>query len=300
MKILITGGTGLIGKAITDLCLKENIAVHYLTTSFTKIENQPHYKGFYWNTSYGDIDINCLLEVDVIIHLAAASLAERWTPAYKTEIIESRVLSGNLLFNTLHKNEHKVKHFITASGVDIYPDSYDKTYNEYEKETNDTFLGNVVVRWEEVADKFSMEGLMVAKIRTGMVLDETEGALPQIAKPVRLGFGAALGSGNQWQSWIHIDDIAALYLFVIKNKLEGAYNGVTPNPVTNKEMTKAIAKQLKKPLWLPNAPGFVLKLILGEMSTLLLGSKKVSSDKIQQKDFHFKYPDLKSALKDLK
>lgn len=299
MKILITGATGLIGNAITDLCLQENIEVNYLTTSFTKIENKPHYKGFYWNPTNGDIDINCLLEVDAIIHLAGASIAKKWTPSYKTEIIESRVLSGNLLFNTLHKNEHHVKHFITASGVDIYPDSYDKMYDETENETNDTFLGNVVLRWEEVADKFSLEGLQVSKIRTGMVLDEDEGALPQIAKPVRLGLGAALGSGNQWQSWIHIDDIAAMYMFVIKNKLEGIYNGVTPNPVTNKEMTKAIAKQLKKPLWLPNAPGFALKLILGEMSALLLGSKKVSSEKIQQKGFQFKYPDLESALKDL-
>jgi uncharacterized protein (TIGR01777 family) len=300
MKVLITGATGLIGKAITDLCLQENIEVNYLTTSFTKIENDPHYKGFYWNPSEGDIDINCLLEVDVIIHLAGATIAKRWTPTYKTEIIESRVLSGNLLFNTLQKNEHKVKHFITASGVDIYPDSLDKTYDETEKETNDTFLGNVVLRWEEVADKFSLANLKVTKIRTGMVLDQAEGALTQISKPIKLGFGAALGSGKQWQSWIHIEDIAALYLFVIKNTLDGIYNGVSPNPVTNTELTKAIAKQLKKPLWLPNAPGFILKTILGDMSALLLGSKKASSKKIQQAGFQFKYPDLDSALKDLK
>jgi uncharacterized protein len=300
MRVLITGATGLIGKAITNLCLEENIEVNYLTTSLTKIENKPHYKGFYWNPIEGDIDINCLLEVDAIIHLAGATIAKRWTPSYKTEIIESRVLSGNLLFNTLQKNEHKVKHFITASGVDIYPDSLDKIYDESENETNDTFLGNVVVRWEEVADKFSMADIKVTKLRTGMVLDSTEGALPQIAKPIKLGFGAALGSGNQWQSWIHIDDIAALYMFIIKNKLEGTYNAVSPNPVTNEELTKAIAKQLKKPLWLPNVPAFVLKLILGEMSLLLFGSKKASSNKIQQAGFQFKYPDLEAALKDLK
>ena len=300
MKVLITGATGLIGKAITNMCLNENIEVNYLTTSLTKIENKPHYKGFYWNPNLGDIDINCLLEVDAIIHLAGATIANRWTSSYKTEIIESRVLSGSLLFNTLQKHENKVKHFITASGVNVYPSDFEKLFDENETKTDDSFLGNVVLRWEEVADKFSLLGIKVSKIRTGMVLDTSAGALPKMAQPIKLGFGAPIGSGKQWQSWIHINDIAAMYLFIFKNNLEGIYNGVSPQPITNTALTKAIAKELKKPLWLPNVPGFMLKLLLGEMATLLLSSQKVSSKKIEQAGFQFKYPEIEAALKGLK
>lgn len=300
MKVLITGATGLVGKTITKLCLDEKIEVNYLTTSLTKIENKPHYKGFYWNPVSGEIDINCLIGVDAVIHLAGATIAKRWTASYKTEIIESRVLSASLLYNTLQKHENNVKHFITASGINVYPSDFETIYDENETQTDDSFLGNVVVSWEEAADKFSLLGIQVSKIRTGMVLDTSEGALPKMAQPIKLGFGAPLGSGKQWQSWIHIEDIAAMYLYVLKNKLEGIYNGVSPQPVTNKALTKAIAKELKKPLWLPNVPPFMLKLILGEMATLLLSSQKVNSQKIMQAGFNFRYPDIETAIKDFK
>lgn len=300
MKVLITGATGLIGKAITKLCLSQNIEVHYLTTSMSKIENQPHYKGFYWNPTEGDIDINCLLNVDTIIHLAGASIAKRWTKSYKTEILESRVVSGNLLFNTLQKNENNVKHFISASGINIYPSDFHKLYDEDHTQTDDSFLSNVVLRWEEVADKFSMLNIKVSKIRTGMVLDESEGALPKIIQPIKMGVGAPLGNGTQWQSWIHIDDIAALYFFVMNKFLDGTFNAVSPNPVTNVEMTHIIAKHLNKPIWLPNVPGFILKLLVGEMSTLLLSSQKVSSKKIENLGFKFTYPNLHQAISNLK
>lgn len=300
MKVLITGATGLIGKAITKLCLSQNIEVHYLTTSMSKIENQPHYKGFYWNPTEGDIDINCLLNVDTIIHLAGASIAKRWTKSYKTEILESRVLSGNLLFNTLQKNENNVKHFISASGINIYPSDFYKLYDENHIQTDNSFLSNVVLRWEEVADKFSMLNIKVSKIRTGMVLDESEGALPKIIQPIKMGVGAPLGNGTQWQSWIHIDDIAALYFYVMQNQLEGTFNAVSPHPVTNIEMTQIIARQLNKPLWLPKVPGFILKILFGEMATLLLSSQMVSSKKIENQGFKFSYPNLHQAISNLK
>lgn len=300
MKVLITGATGLIGKAITKLCLNQNNEVHYLTTSMSKIENQPHYKGFYWNPIEGDIDINCLLNVDTIIHLAGATIAKRWTKSYKTEILESRVLSGNLLFNTLQKNENNVKHFISASGINIYPSDFHKLYDENHIQTDNSFLSNVVLRWEEVADKFSMLNIKVSKIRTGMVLDESDGALPKIIQPIKMGVGAPLGNGTQWQSWIHIDDIAALYFYVMQNQLEGTFNAVSPNPVTNIEMTQIIARQLNKPLWLPKVPGFILKILLGEMATLLLSSQMVSSKKIENRGFKFSYPNLQTAISELK
>ena len=281
MRVLITGATGLIGKELVKQCLKNQIEVNYLTTSKNKIEEKENYIGFYWNPRQGEIDINAIRGVHAIIHLAGATIAKRWTSDYKAEILESRVLSGNLLFNTLQKNEHKIEHFISSSGVNVYPSDYHQFYAEDFEGVDDSFLGNVVVSWEEVADKFKHLNLKVSKIRTGMVLDGEEGALPQIIKPLKLGVGAALGSGKQWQSWIHLQDIAKIYLHVLTSKLEGTFNAVAPEPVTNSEMTKVLAKHLKKPLFLPNVPEFALKLFLGEMATLLTSSQNVSSQKIE-------------------
>jgi uncharacterized protein (TIGR01777 family) len=299
MRVLITGATGLIGKEIVKLCHKQNIDVHYLTTSHSKIEEKENLRGFYWNPRQGEIDISAIQGVDAIIHLAGAPISKRWTQSYKTEILESRVLTGNILFNTLQKNKHHIRHFISSSGVNVYPSDLIKAYSEDFQGEDDSFLGNVVVSWEEVADKFALLNLKVTKIRTGMVLDAEQGALPEILKPIKLGAGAPLGSGKQWQSWIHIEDIAEIYLYVLKSELDGIFNAVAPDSVTNTEMTKQLAKHLKKPLILPNVPEFALKLMLGEMATLLTSSQKVSSKKIQDKGFTFKFPDLKSAIQDL-
>lgn len=296
MRVLITGATGLIGKALVKKCIEQQMDVHYLSTSQQKIEHKENYKGFYWNPSKGEIDSFALEGVDAIIHLAGASIAKRWTKTYKLEIIESRVLTANLLFNTLQKNNHQVKQFISSSGINIYPSDYNTTYTEDFHDFDNSFLANVVNQWEEVANKFSVLDVKVAKIRTGMVLDTHQGAFPQIVSPIQYGFGAPLGMGKQWQSWIHIQDIANLYLFVLKGGLEGIYNAVAPEPVTNIEMTKQIAKQLKKPLFLPKIPSFVLKIMLGELATLLLSSQKVSSQKIEDKGFVFQYPNLQKAL----
>lgn len=299
MRVLITGATGLVGSEIVKKCLEKNICVHYLTTSHSKIEENENYKGFFWDPKKGEIDCSCLQEVDAIIHLAGATISKSWTPQYKTEILESRILSGNILFNAIQKNKHQIKHFISASGINIYPSDFNENYTEDSDKVDETFLGNVVTSWEEIADKFSVFDIKVSKIRTGMVLDQEEGALPEIIKPIKLGAGASLASGKQWQSWIHIEDIARLYVYVLENQLEGVYNAVAPNPVTNKELTKLVAKKLDKTIWLPNVPAFALKLILGEMATLVISSQKVSSQKIEQEGFQFKYPELDKALTDL-
>lgn len=296
MKILITGATGLIGSELVKLLVAKKHSVHYLTTSKSKIENKPNYQGFYWNPEQGKIDENCLYQVDVIVHLAGASISKRWSNSYKQEIIESRILGAELLYNLVRKNPSQVKQFISASGTSIYPESIIKVYDETEKQTEDSFLSYVVQKWEESANRFQVLGLKVCKIRTGVVLSKQGGALPEMAKPIKMGFGAAFGSGKQMQSWIHLDDLVALYCFVIENQLEGVYNGVTSNPVSNSELTKAIAKALKKPLWLPNIPEFVMKVILGEMSYLLFSSKNLSSDKIQKLGFNFKFPKVQEAL----
>lgn len=299
MKILITGATGLVGTQLSKLLIENKILVNYLSTSKTKIESKPNFQGFYWNPEEGKIDENCLIGVDAIIHLAGANIAKRWTNAYKQEIIESRVLSSNLLFNTLKKNPHQVKQIISASGTAIYPDSFTKIYSETETEIADGFLSNVVVKWEESVDQFKLIAIKICKVRTGIVYDKNGGALAEILKPIKFGIGSSYGSGKQIQSWIHIYDVVHLYYFLLKNNAEGIYNAVAPETVSDQKLTKTIAKILKKPLFMPNIPRFIMQLILGDMSELLFTNKNISSKKVIDKGFKFKFPNIESALEDI-
>ncbi|MEH6764435.1 MAG: TIGR01777 family oxidoreductase [Aequorivita antarctica] len=298
-KVLITGATGLIGSELVRQCHRDGIAVNYLTTSKEKIENTENYKGFYWNPKKAEIDIKAFEDVTAIINLVGASISKRWTKHYKKIILESRVETINLLYETLQKIDHNIVHFITASGISIYPNSKTRLYTEEDTEVDGTFLAKVVLAWEAAAAKFKNSGMEVSKVRTGVVLDKNEGAFPKLVKPIKLGVGAPLGSGEQWQSWIHIQDIAGIYLFLLKNQLEGKYNAVAPNPVQNKKMLKMIASKLDSPLWLPNIPDFALKLLLGEMSVLVLEGQLVSSQKIEQLGYKFKFYNLENALQDL-
>lgn len=300
MKILICGATGLIGTALTKLCLQENHEVHYLTTRKSKIESPKNSKGFYWNPAEGEIDLACFDGVDAIINLSGANIAKRWTETYKEEIMNSRIDTANVLFKALRNMEnHTVKHYVSASGTAIYPSSLTENYTEDTTQESTDFLGSVVKQWELHANQFKSLEIPVTILRTGLVFSSQGGALVEMAKPVTYGVGAALGSGKQWQSWIHIDDISAMYLHVLTNKITGLYNGVSPNPTTNKLLTKEIASVLKKPFFLPNVPKFMMKLILGEMSTLLFSSQQVSSEKIKNTGFKFQFPELTMALEDI-
>lgn len=299
MKILITGATGLIGTELVALLLQNGITVHYLTTSKKKIESKPNYHGFFWNPNQGIIDENALMGVDSIIHLAGATVAKRWTSKYKQEIIESRILSSNVLFKALKDNPHSVKQIVSASAIGIYPDSLTKNYTEENADIDESFLGKVVMKWEESVNKFKLLNIKVTKIRTGLVLSTKGGALPEMLKPINMGIGSPFGSGKQVQSWIHINDLVELYLFAVQNELNGAYNAVAPNPVTNKKLTQEIAAVVKKPLFMPNIPKFLMALVLGEMHTILFASQNVSSDKIEEEGFKFQYKQLDKALTNL-
>jgi len=299
MKILIAGATGLIGQELVKQCLDAEIGVHYLTTGKGKIQNEDNYQGFYWNPSKGEIDPKAFEEVSAVINLAGASVSKRWTEAHKIRILESRIMTANLLFSTMQSLDHSITHYISSSGISIYPSSKTVLYHEDSTQIADSFLGKVVVEWEAAADQFKALGIKVAKVRTGIVLDSNDGALPQISKPIKLGVGAALGSGEQWQSWIHIEDIAAIYLFLLKKELEGIFNGVAPGPVTNIKMTKIVAKHLNKPLWLPKVPKFMLKLIMGEMAAIAFESQLVSAKKLEEAGYLFHYVNLEKAIEDL-
>lgn len=299
MRVLITGATGMIGSELTRLCHEKGIDVNYLTTSKSKISKKDNYKGFYWDAKSGEIEAGCLDGVKTIVHLAGATIAEPWSPSYKKTIIKSRTETAALLLKTLQENEHQVENFISASAIGYYPSSLQKLYHEDFPSASNTFVGKVVKEWEAAADAFEKEGLDVAKIRVGLVLAHDGGMLAKVKKPVSINLGAPLGSGKQWQSWIHIEDLAGIFLFAIENELSGVYNAVAPNPVTNKELTKELASQMGKKVWLPNVPSFVLKGLLGEMSEIVLSSQLVSSDKIQSAGYSFKFKNLSRALGDL-
>lgn len=299
MRVLITGATGLVGKALMDLLVSEGISIHYLTTAKNKLKSVPGKTGFYWNPEAGEVDESALIGVDAIVHLAGATISKRWTDSYKQEIIESRILSANLLFNLLRKNPHDVKQIVSASAIGIYKDSLDTVYREDATQKDDGFLGHVVQKWEESIDKFKILGLKTCKLRTGIVLSRDGGALPQMAKPIEWYVGAPLGSGKQFMSWIHLDDLTRMYLFALTQGLDGVFNATAPNPVTNKDFTKMLAKRLHRPLILPSVPAFALKLLLGEMHLLLVSSQNVNSEKIRNAGFDFKYNPLGEALDDL-
>ncbi|GAA4242308.1 TIGR01777 family oxidoreductase [Winogradskyella damuponensis] len=299
MTVLITGATGLIGQEIVKQCHAKGIAVHYLTTSKSKLSTKENYKGFYWNPNTNKIDPKCFENVTAIINMVGASISKRWTDSYKKAILESRTKTAQLLQDTIKKYNYKINLVVSASAIGIYPTSLTKYYQETNTEISESFLGNVVDKWETAVDGFKALGCKVAKIRIGLVLAKDGGALPEIVKPIKFGAGAAFGSGKQWQSWIHVKDLASLFVYAVQNNFEGIYNGIAPNPVTNEELTKAAAKVLHRPLILPNIPKFAMKLVLGEMHILLFESQRVSSQKVESEGFNFTYVNLRPALDDL-
>ncbi len=294
--ILLTGGTGLIGSKLTKLLLGKGYDVYHLSRRNTAMLGV---KTFYWDVAKREIDRECVDNVDMIIHLAGEGIAnKRWTEERKKEIIESRTESIRLIYDLLKKNKNNVKSIISASAIGYYSDRGDELMSESSAPATD-FMGRCCVAWEAAVDEGKPLGLQITKFRTGVVLDE-KGALPKMAAPVKWWVGSPLGSGKQWIPWIHVEDVIDMYLFAVENEsFNGIYNMVAPNPVTNMQLTKAIAKTLHKPLWLPKVPAFALKLLLGEMSTIVLSSTKVSAQKIEDAGFKFKYPYVAEALKDI-
>ncbi|SHJ24761.1 hypothetical protein SAMN04488513_103148 [Pseudozobellia thermophila] len=271
-----------------------------MTTSRDKIVSRTGYQGFYWNPDSGEMDMDCFKDVSAIVNLAGASISKRWTPKYKKTILSSRINTLRTLYSGLRKyKDHKVTSFVSASAIGIYPNSLTHYYTEDEKEVDDSFLGEVVKAWEKEADTFNDFSFSVAKIRIGLVMSDKGGALPEMAKPIKNYVGAAFGSGNQWQSWVHISDLARVFVFAVENQLQGVYNAVAPNPVNNNKLVKEIAGVLKKPLFLPNIPKSVLRLVLGQMSYLLFASQRVSSKKIENEGFQFGFTNVCVALREI-
>ncbi len=298
MNFLLAGGSGMIGRQLSALLTKQNHKVAWLTRS--KVSQGISYEQYLWDINEKSIDINCLKGIDIIINLAGEGIADkRWTEERKKEIIESRVKSTALLFDLVKNNTNTVRKFISSSAIGFYSDRGDDLMVEECLPAND-FLGKCCQLWENEVVKFKELKIPEVRIRTGVVLSLKGGALPKILAPAKFGFGAALGSGKQWMSWIHIDDLCKIFIYAAENEMvNGAFNAVAPRPVTNLQFTKTMCEAIKKPFWMPNVPEFALKLAFGEMSLVVLGSTKCSAEKIEKADFNFQYPQLNLALKNL-
>jgi len=289
-RILITGGTGLVGKRLTTLLTEKNHEVRILSRS-PKNENE-----FKWDFSKGFIDDKAIENIEYIIHLAGAGIADkRWTNERKKVIINSRVATANLIFDKIKAKNISLKGFISASGSNYYgAQTTSKIFKESYAAGTD-FLGQVCEKWEAAANRFKELNIPVTILRTGIVLSKTGGALAKMKTPII----SPLGSGNQYMAWIHIDDLCNLYIKAVEENFEGVYNTVSPESHTSKTFSKTLAKAIKRP-YLPIAvPGFLLKLVFGELAIILLKGSRLSSNKIIDKGFVFKYKELAFALKSL-
>lgn len=247
------------------------------------------------------MDTKAFEGVETVIHLAGAGIADkRWNSERKQEIMDSRIQSTTLLYDFLASNQHQVRTVICASAIGYYGFSLGNTLLHENSPAGRDFLSTVVMKWEEAMDRMSALGIRLVKIRIGIVLSEEGGALKELARPVRLGVGAPLGTGRQMVSWIHMDDLCEIFIKGIQDeRMRGAYNATAPNPVSNKELTASIAKAMGRRILLPPIPPFVMRMIVGEMADLVLFGSSVSCRKVQEAGFTFKYPELPEALNDL-
>jgi len=289
-KILITGGTGLVGKRLTAMLKERKHEVRILS------RNPKGLNEFKWDVSKSFIDDKALDNINFIIHLAGAGIADkRWSNERKKVIIDSRVDTANLLFHKIKAQNISLTGFISASGSNYYgAQTSDKIFEEKDDAGTD-FLGDVCQKWEAAANQFKELNIPVTILRTGVVLSKKGGALEKMKTPVI----SPLGAGQQYMSWIHIDDLCNVYIKAIEEDFRGVYNTVSPEYQTSNSFSKTLAKAIKRP-YLPIAvPGFLLKLVFGELAIILLEGSRLSSQKIENKGFVFKYSNLKEALKSL-
>jgi uncharacterized protein (TIGR01777 family) len=289
-KILITGGTGLVGSRLTEMLIDKNHEVVILSRN-PKKKNQ-----FKWDISKNYIDIKALENTDYIIHLAGAGIAdERWTDKRKKVIIDSRVQSTNLLFNTVKENKLKIKGFISASGIGYYGAITSQTIFKETAAVGNDFLGEVCKKWESSGLQFEALQIPVTILRTGIVLSKKGGALAKMKTPVI----SPLSTGKQYLPWIHIDDLCEMYIKAVDEDLTGIFNAVAPEHHTSVSFSKALAKSIKRPYIGIGVPSFILKILFGEMAIILLEGSRISPSKIEELNFNFKYLTLKKALKNL-
>jgi uncharacterized protein (TIGR01777 family) len=295
MSVLITGGSGLIGRNLTSLLLSEGYKVSHLSrkaNQFGKV------RVFRWDPEKEIINPEVFEGIDYIIHLSGANIGEkRWTKSRKEEIIKSRTETAKLLYKVISQNGMQIRAFISASATGYYgSNTSEKIFREEDDPASD-FLGTTCRLWEEAADLFGKIGVRTAKIRSAVVLDKNDSALTRILQPASFGLFPKLGSGRQYMSWISMKDLCNIYLKILcDDNMEGSYNAVLPQYATQLEFMRALAQTMHKPFFHPTVPEFVLRAVLGKMSDIVLKGSRVSSEKIINSGFQFVHPTLEEAL----
>ncbi|MBX6379736.1 MAG: TIGR01777 family protein [Thermoflavifilum aggregans] len=297
--VLMTGGTGLIGQSLVNILQQRGYHIKLLTRSMRR--DHPGVQYLLWNPQRKELPVTDLLDADYLIHLAGANIAEkRWTAARKQELLLSRTHTLDLLFDVFSHHPHQLKALISASAIGYYDASQDRWFEETDAPGHD-FLAKICLEWEAHASRFEALSVRVVMLRTGIVLSRQGGFLAPFLKALRWGVVPILGSGTQWISWIHIHDLCRLYAnALITGQMKGPYNAVAPEPVTQKDLMLTLARMLKKQYFVPfHVPAFMLRLLLGEMSTEVLKSVRVSAQKLQREGFQYSFPDIHSALSEL-
>ncbi|MFY8231080.1 MAG: TIGR01777 family oxidoreductase [Candidatus Nanopelagicus sp.] len=288
-KIAVTGASGLIGSALCAQLKSDGHQVIKVVRRAARVADEVS-----WNPLKGEIDLAGLEGADAVFHLAGAGVGDkRWSAAYRSEILNSRLLSTTTIANACEQIQPEV--FISASAIGYYGETGDRSVTETDRGGED-FLSIVCREWELVANQ--APSVRTVKLRTGLVLDPTGGALGRMLPIFKFGLGGKLGSGKQWWSWITLHDQIRAMIFLMNSKIEGPVNITSPNPVTNQQFTAALARALKRPAFFP-APAFALRAVLGGFSTEILGSKKVMPKVLLDNDFEFDYPHLLAALTEL-
>lgn len=298
MRIAITGGTGFVGKALTDELLRCGHTVFILTRNKKQSNHQNLFYVQWLNE--GDHPANVMKEIDIFINLAGESInSGRWTEERKKRIVSSRIQATEEVLDIIHKLHKKPDTLINASAIGFYGTSTSTVFTENNNEGGSDFLATTVKKWEEKAAEAKKEEIRTVFCRFGIILDKNEGALPRMVLPYKLFAGGTVGSGEQWISWIHLEDVISAILFAVRMKdLTGAVNFTAPHPVRMKEFGEILGSVLHRPHWIP-APSFALKLLLGEMSDLVLKGQKVLPNKLIESGYSFKYSNLRDALSDI-
>ena len=295
--VLISGGSGFIGRHLTALLIAKGYSVSILSRSEKQNkENVFYYK---WDVVNQTIDEKAVLNADYIIHLAGENIAEqRWTAKRKAAIIDSREQSTLLLYSVLKKNNKKLDAFISASAVGIYGAVNGEEICTEDMPPANDFLGYTCQKWEDSLDFIENLNSRTVMIRTGLVLGKNEGFLKKLTPLFKYRLGSALGSGKQYMPWIHVDDLCAIYYqAIVDPAMSGPYNAAINDNTTNSVFSKTLACVFGYSIWLPNVPAFVLKLFMGQMAIIVLTGRRVSSDKIEQTGFKFQFENLEGALR---
>jgi hypothetical protein len=299
--VLITGGTGLVGKALTKQLLAKGYNIIILTRK-VPVNGNPNVRYALWDVQRKTIDTTAIQSADFIVHLAGAGVVDKkWTPFYKKEILDSRTQSSALLINAMQQHSNKIKALISSSAIGWYgADNGNKPFIE-SAIFAPGFLGETCKLWEQSIEPVQALGKRLVKLRTGIVLSNDGGALAEFKKPIQFGIAGILGNGKQMISWIHIDDLCRMFIAAIENEqLSGSYNAVAPHPVNNETLTLKLARLMKGRFFIAiPVPTFVLKIMLGDRSIEVLKSTTVSSKKIEQTGFTFLYPGIDEALREL-